>query len=84
MSWQEDWDRESNNQGWRDGRNGGMNQPSLAMLPRSVEKRIGRVVIYILVLAGIAGGAFAAYQSVRIAARTIQHPHSPTKSHKRS
>jgi hypothetical protein len=84
MNWNQDWDQESNNQGWQDGRNGGMQTPSGLPLPRSVSKALGRLVLIVIVIAGLAGALFTAYRCVGLVVRIVSQPHSPSTHHKRS
>jgi hypothetical protein len=84
MNWNQDWDQESNSQGWHDGRNGGMRTPSVLPLPRSVSNAFGRLVLIVIVVVGLAGAAFAAYQCIGLVHRIVSQPHSPSTHHKRS
>ena len=84
MNWNQDWDQESNNQGWRDGRNSGMSNPSELPLPRSMSNALGRVVLLVIITFGLAGAVFAAYQCIGLVHRIVSSPHSPSTHHKRS
>lgn len=81
MNWHSDWDYDGNPDGWNDGRAHGIFGTSAAIVPRTLAKRLWRVIVAVIIVAGLAGGAFQAYQASRIVARVVSSPHDHTKYH---
>lgn len=71
MNWNEEWDYESNGDGWKDGRSNGLRGPSAVPLPRSIVRIFLRFILTMLAVAGVAGAIFQLYLCVRIAARVM-------------
>jgi hypothetical protein len=76
MNWTQEWDYESNGNGWNDGRCGGLRSSSAVIVPCSAANFILRLIIVALVVAGFAGGAFQAYRCVRLVTQVVSQPNA--------